>query len=287
MGSEREIIKIDEDLCDGCGLCVPNCPEGALQVIDNKARLGSDLFCDGLGACIGHCPRGAITIEKREAEPYDEKKVMENIVKQGENTIKAHLQHLKSHGATEYLKEAIEFLKENDIPNPLHSSQSAKVHACPGSAMLDLRNNIPAEQKEAEQPSNSQSQLRQWPVQLMLVPTEAPYFNGAELVITADCVPFAYADFHEKFLKGKILLIGCPKLDDAGFYKDKLTEIFKQNNLRSVTVLHMEVPCCFGLVKVVQTALEESRKVIPFADVEITIRGEIKTKQFAGNSNHS
>ncbi len=284
MGSKREIIKIDEDLCDGCGLCVPNCPEGALQVIDDKVRLVSDLFCDGLGACIGHCPKDAITIETREAEPYDEKKVMGNIVKQGENTVKAHLQHLKSHGATEYLKEAIEFLKENDMPNPLQSTPVAMPHACPGSAMLDFSNNISNEQQETEQPSNRQSQLRQWPVQLMLVPVEAPYFNGAELIITADCVPFAYADFHENFLKGKIVLIGCPKLDDAEFYKEKLTEIFKQNNLRSVTVLHMEVPCCFGLVKVVQMALEESGKAIPFADVEITIRGEIKPKQFEENS---
>jgi len=277
MSVYRDIIKIDENACTGCGLCVPNCPEGALQIIDGKARLVSDLFCDGLGACIGHCPEGAITVEKREAEPYDEKKVMENIVKQGDNTIKAHLEHLKSHGAMDFYNEAIEFLKERGITIPAELSPASKVHTCPGSAVLDFTDTNSQEKVTNESKENRFSQLRQWPVQLMLVPITAPYFDDAELVITADCVPFSYAGFHEDFLKGKIVLVGCPKLDDAEFYKNKLTEIFRENNIRSVTCLHMEVPCCHGLVKIVQSALEKSGKIIPFAHVEISVKGEIKT----------
>ena len=201
---------------------------------------------------------------------------MENIVKQGENTIKAHIEHLKSHGAMDYYNEAIEFLEEKGIPVPLTQLSGCHVQACPGSAVQDFRNGIPVENEQPEILETRSSQLRQWPVQLMLVPVNAPYFNEAELVITADCVPFACADFHEKFLKGKVLLVGCPKLDDAAFYKNKLTEIFKVNNIQSITCLHMEVPCCFGLSKIVQTALEESGKVIPFVDVEISIKGDIK-----------
>ena len=279
--SYRSIIKIDEDACTGCGLCIPNCPEGALQIIDNKARLVSDLFCDGLGACIGYCPEDAITVEEREAEPYDEKKVMENIVKKGENTIRAHLHHLKSHGAMEYYNEALEFLKEKGIQIPSEEKPSSNMHSCPGSAVCDFRDTASTEMSEPGPLEQQPSQLRHWPVQLMLVPTTAPYFINAEIVITADCVPFAYADFHEKFLRGKILLIGCPKLDDAEFYKNKLTEIFRENSIRSVTCLHMEVPCCYGLVKVVQKAMEESGKIIPLANVEISIKGEIKNKAVA------
>lgn len=280
MGEIREIIKIDEDACNGCGLCVPNCPEGALQIIDNKARLVSDLFCDGLGACLGHCPEGAITIEKRLSEPYDEKKVMVNVVKFGENTIKAHLAHLKGHGAVDYYNQAVEYLKENGISVPSEQPAECPSQGCPGSALRDFTKDSSVTKVEEEPLAESverQTQLRNWPVQLKLVPVNAPYFNGAELVIAADCVPFAYPDFHEKFLKGKVLLIGCPKLDDAAFYKDKLKEIFTNNNIRSITCVHMEVPCCSGLIKIIQTAQSESGKIIPFADVEIGIKGGIKS----------
>ncbi len=278
MSINRDIIKINENACTGCGLCVPNCPEGALQIIDGKARLVSELFCDGLGACIGHCPENAITVEKREAEPYNEKKVMENIVRQGDNTIKAHLEHLKNHGAVNLYNEAIEYLKEKNIPIPVHQPSGLTVHSCPGSAVLDFANTFSQNEEAVKPLKKQQSQLRQWPVQLMLVPTTAPYFNDAELVITADCVPFSYAGFHDDFLKGKIVLIGCPKLDNAEFYKNKLTEIFRVNNIRSVTCIYMEVPCCHGLVRIVQSAFKESGKIIPFVDVEIGIKGEIKNK---------
>lgn len=276
---KRKIIKIDEEKCNGCGLCIPNCPEGALQIIDGKARLISDLFCDGLGACIGHCPEGAITIEEREAEPYDEKKVMENIVKQGKNVIKAHLEHLKEHGETEYLRQAVNLLKEKGIAVPnleeAHSMTHGHSHGtmeCPGSKVMEFRQK---EEAAKDVPAfKGISQLRQWPVQIMLVPPFAPYLQDADLLIAADCVPFAYADFHQDLLKGKVLLIGCPKLDDIGFYNEKFVQILENNNIKSITCAHMEVPCCFGLVNAVESAIAESGKDIPFEDVNISIRGE-------------
>lgn len=273
--AKRNIIKIDENKCNGCGLCIPNCPEGALQIIDGKARLISDLFCDGLGACIGHCPEDAITIEEREAEPYDEKNVMENIVKQGKNVIKAHLQHLKDHGQEEYLKQAVDFLKKKDIDVPHEEAHSHAMHAassCPGLQVIDFGKKKTA--TASSKTSKGISQLRQWPIQIMLVPPQAPYLKEADLLIAADCVPFAYADFHPNLLKGKVLLIGCPKLDDAEFYKNKLAQILKNNNIKSVTCAHMEVPCCFGLVQIVKSAIAESGKNIPFDGVTISIKGE-------------
>lgn len=274
---KREIIKIDEELCTGCGECIPNCPEGALQIIDDKARIISDLFCDGLGACIGHCPVDAISIEEREAEEYDERKVMENVVKQGPNVIKAHLEHLKDHGQDDYLQEAIDYLKENDMEVPLEepSPESPPLPCgCPGSAVQDFRDDKTCATPTNEPVSRAASELRQWPVQIMLVPPSAPYLKDAELMIAADCVPFAYANFHEDFLKDKVLLIGCPKLDNVEYYQNKFTEIFKENNIKSLTYAHMEVPCCFGMVNVINTAIEASGKNIPFKEVTISVKGE-------------
>lgn len=277
---KRKIIKIDQDKCNGCGECIPNCPEGALKIIDGKARLLSDLFCDGLGACIGHCPLDAISIEEREAEVYDEKKVMENIIKQGENVIIEHLKHLKGHHQEEYFKQAVDFLSEKNIAIPaekIHEVMGSGGHAhaasgCPGSKTMDFR------EKKLKQSSKSVSggisELRQWPVQITLVSPMAPYLNDADLLIAADCVPFAYADFHPELLAGKILLIGCPKLDDIEFYKEKITQILKTNNIKSITCAHMEVPCCFGLVSVVQSAIAASGKQTPFKEVTIGIKGD-------------
>lgn len=275
--AKRKIISIDEEKCNGCAQCIPNCLEGALQVIDDKARLISDLFCDGLGACIGHCPQGAITIEEREAEPYNERKVMGNIIKQGENVIKAHLLHLKEHHQDRYLKEAIDFLKEKKIGVPeLDKDEHLSGHSgCPGSKVMDLKSE-PGPAKEEGAFSKSPSQLRNWPVQIKLVPSIATFLEDADLLIAADCMPFAYADFHHDLLKDKVLLVGCPKLDDAEFYKKKIAQILKDNNIRSITCAHMEVPCCFGLVEIVKEALEISGKKVPFKEVTIGIKGDRK-----------
>lgn len=271
--AKRKIISIDEKKCNGCGLCVPNCPEGAIRIIEHKARLISDLFCDGLGACIGRCPQGAITIEEREAAAYDEDKVMANIVKQGPNVIKAHLEHLRERRELVYLKQAADFLKKKNINITL---DEAAHHApggfgCPGSRMMDFRKKTPQAVKGN---LSVDSELGQWPVQLRLVPAHAPYFEDADLLIAADCVPFAYASFHQDLLKGKILLVGCPKLDDISLYQEKLRQIFTENNIKSVTCAHMEVPCCFGLLSAINEALKGSGKKIPFRDITISIKGK-------------
>lgn len=269
--AKRKIIKIDEEKCNGCGLCIPNCPEGALQIIDGKARLISDLFCDGLGACIGHCPEGAITIEEREAQEYDERKVMANIVRQGKNVIKAHLEHLKDHNEKEYFKQAMDYLKEKNIEVP--QQEENLPCGCPSSQTMDLRK----KEKPIQQEKNISKglwQLQNWPVQIMLIPPHAPYLDNADLLIAADCVPFAYADFHADLLKGKILLVGCPKLDNTEIYQEKISQILKHNHIKSITYAYMQVPCCFGLVSIIKQAISVSGKDIPFKEVVISIKGE-------------
>ncbi len=271
---KRKIVEIDEDKCDGCGLCIPNCHEGALQIIDGKARLVSDLFCDGLGNCLGHCPQGAIEIVEREAEPYDEKKVMVKITKQGENTIKAHLQHLKDHNETKFLNQAIEYLDENNIKNPLKEDTKMQENlpcGCPGTAMREVNND-----EDASNNAEQTSALRQWPVQLNLLPPQAQFFDNSHLLVSADCVPFANPNFHSKLLNGKSLVIGCPKLDDIEAYQEKLTEIFKNNKIKSITVAIMEVPCCHGLLSAVEEAIKVSGKDIPLIKEIVSISGEIQ-----------
>jgi ferredoxin len=274
---KRKVIHIDETKCNGCGACIPNCPEGALQVINGKVRLISDLFCDGLGACIGHCPQGAIAVEEREGELYDERRVMENIIKAGPEVIKAHLQHLRDHNQEECLAQAIAVLKEKQIDTGEDEAKKAHAHhpGCPGSRMIDRRDETPSETGSAASASLT-SELRQWPVQLHLVNPEAPYFKNADLVISADCVPFTYADFHRRFLKGKALIVFCPKLDHAeDAYVEKLTALFNQNDVRSVTLVHMEVPCCFGVEKIVGEALRRSGKQVIVKDYTISLQGAI------------
>ncbi|MEW5822147.1 MAG: 4Fe-4S binding protein [Cyanobacteriota bacterium] len=270
---KRKIIKIEEEKCTGCGKCIPGCPEGALQVIDGKARLISDLFCDGLGACIGECPTGAMTVEEREAEPYDEFKVMKNVVKGGANVIKAHLKHLDDHGEKTFLSQAIDYLKQNNIPVPEYKQPLPC--GCPGTMQKDLRLNKVSTTNSG--PVNLQSEINNWPIQLALLNPNAPYLNDADLLIAADCTPFAYANFHQKFLKDKILIMFCPKLDTEkiNMYIEKLTDIFNNHIINSITLVHMEVPCCGGVEYIIKEALKKANKSIIIKDYTVSINGDL------------
>lgn len=274
---KRNIIKIDEAKCNGCGMCVPACHEGAIKIINGKARLVGDSLCDGLGACLGECPQGAIQIETRDADGYNEIEALENIMKQGKDAVAAHLKHLADHGQMQYFNEANEYLrmKGNDMHHPENDKPMAC--GCPGSMTRDFRkqeHKAPAENIQALPATTSE--LQQWPVQLRLLNPRAPFFQDAELVVAADCVAFSYADFHRKFLKGKILIVFCPKLDDGlDEYIEKLAEIIKLNNIRSISIIRMEVPCCGGTVKVVEEAVLRSGKGVILKETTISLRGEI------------
>lgn len=285
----RKMIKIDEDKCTGCNLCIPSCPEGALQMVDTpkgkKARLVKEFFCDGLGACIGNCPEDALTIVEEEVEEYDEKKVLVNIVKAGSEKVVEHLEHLLEHGERDYLMQAVHYLKDNNYEldfskyiNYVKSGLEVEHTGCPGSRVMDLSGEVKkSDDSASEVPSGKiNSELKNWPIQIKLVSPMAPYLKNAEILIAADCAPFAYGDFHKDFVKGKILMIGCPKLDDIDFYKEKLTKLFEINSPKSVTVLHMEVPCCFGIVSAVEEAISMSGKNIPFCKVTVGLKGDIR-----------
>lgn len=268
--AERSIIKIDEEKCTGCGLCVPNCAEGALQVIDGKARLISELFCDGLGACVGHCPEDAITIEKREAEPYDERRVMkENIIPAGANTIRKHLEHLKKHGAVKYLGEAVDYLKEKNLPVPPTGQPSCAAGPCPGSAAKEFK------PKEKNEDASAHSELRQWPVQLHLLSPSAPCLKEADLLIAADCTAFAAGGFHRDYLKGKILAIACPKLDsEQDAYAEKIARMIDEAGINTITAVIMEVPCCGGLLNIVGRAVENAGRKVPVKKIVLSLQGD-------------
>ena len=280
--SKRKIIKINEEKCNGCGLCIPNCPEGALQIIDGKARLISDIFCDGLGACIGHCPQDAIITEEREAEPYSEKKTMENIVKAGPNTIIAHLNHLKDHGEMNYYNEALEFLKERGIEINLDKTECGCTHqpytACPGSQVMDFSERKQGDDKES---GTRSSQLKQWPVQLTLIPSNAPYLQGKDVLLVADCVGYSLGDFHKEYLKGKSLAIACPKLDlNLDGYVEKLVQIIDNVKINTLTVMTMEVPCCNGLVGLAKKAAEKASRKVPIKSIVVGIKGDILKEEW-------
>jgi ferredoxin len=295
---KRQIITIDEKRCTGCGDCIPGCPEGALQVIDGKARLISDLFCDGLGACIGHCPTGAMKIETREAEPYDEKRVMhESIVKGGPNVIAAHLHHLMDHGQRDFVQQALEYLTEQGVANPLESEpdgkpatqpfQTAHNHAahaggCPGSRTIDFTANGKSDAAVVTVPcAPVQSALRQWPIQLHLVSPQAPYFQGSDLLLAADCCAFAVGDFHGTFMKGKSLAIACPKLDsEMDIYVDKLAAMIDLSHINTITVAIMEVPCCGGLMSIVAEAQRKAKRKVPVKKVVISLQGETLSEEW-------
>lgn len=274
---KRKIITINEDKCTGCGQCIPDCPEGALQLIDGKARLVSDLFCDGLGACVKACPVGAMSVEEREAEPYDEKKVMVNIVKGGKNVIIAHLKHLKEHNEQELLKQALDYLKEHNIDIPDYETKSSPSHhegGCPGSRSMRMAKEI-AEVTMDSSPA-TQSALTNWPIQLRLLNPNAQYLDNADLLIASDCSAFSYGDFHRKFLKDKVLIMFCPKLDqNLEQYVEKLAAIFSTHTINSITLVKMEVPCCGGVEQIIKKALEISGKSIFVKDYTVSLRGEL------------
>ncbi len=279
----RKIIDINEELCDGCGNCAPACAEGALQIIDGKARLISDLFCDGLGACLGECPTGAMNIVEREAEPFDERKVMDYIVKGGSNVIKAHLEHLRDHEEFDLVVIALEYLQEKGIPNPLTSEDAGKPKAhihheggCPGSKTMTFETPL----KDEAESGKRVSHLQQWPVQLHLVSPQAPYYKNSHLLVAADCCGFTVPDFHKDFLKGKSLAIACPKLDtNQEVYFEKLKMMIEHSDLQAITVLIMQVPCCSGLVQLVQRAVQATTKDIPVEAIVLGIDGSVLQTQ--------
>lgn len=287
---KRTIIKIDEVLCNGCGACVTGCHEGALQLIDGKARMVSELFCDGLGACIGDCPVGAITLEEREAEPYDEIATMQRMVPKGEKTILAHLRHLKDHDEFDLLKQGVMWLKQNNITvdfssvhnTPVPSQHGHSGSGCPGSREMSFAPAAaPAFKMAPVTNAGSVSQLRQWPVQLHLLNPEAGYFKNADVVLAADCVAYSFADFHNRFLAGKILAIACPKLDsNKESYIEKIKAMILRSTINTLTVVIMEVPCCGGLLQLAAKAVSESGRKIPLKLVVIGTVGHVLKEEW-------
>jgi Fe-S-cluster-containing hydrogenase component 2 len=238
----RNIVNIDEEKCNGCGQCVDACAEGAIQLINGKAKLVSEIYCDGLGACIGHCPQDAITIEQQEAAEFDEEATKEHLAKEKDT------------------KPKTDFV-------------------CPGMAAQKLREKSETTDSAIKVPS----QLTHWPVQLKLVPPQAPYFANADLLLVADCVPFAMGDFHNRFLKDRSIILGCPKLDDSEFYIEKLAAILKANKLNSLTVIHMEVPCCSGLTHIARQAISKNKIEMSFEDVTIDLQGNVSRTETIKN----
>ena len=234
----RKVISIDEEKCDGCGACVPACAEGAIQIIDGKAKLISEKYCDGLGACLGECPQGAITIEERVAEEFDEDAVKLHLGKEKHNI--------------------------GGLPCGCPSSTVTQFERCQATGYAPV------------EATNQHSMLSHWPVQLTLVPPTAPFLQGADVVLAADCVPFSYASFHQDFLRNQSLLVACPKLDDFQAHLKKLTDILSHSDVKSLTVVHMEVPCCSGLVRMAKQAMQLAGKDIPLEEVTISIQGELK-----------
>ena len=248
MKTTRKIIQINEELCDGCGQCVPSCAEWAIQVVDGKAKLVADRYCDGLGACLGECPQGALTIIEREADDFDEEAV------------------------EAYLDDKDQETKNQELPN----IQTLQACGCPSSQVRSFgASSSEKKSKGIEGRADNVSELRHWPIQIRLVPVKASFLKNAHLLITADCTAVAYPNFHQDLLQGKVVMMGCPKFDPQNEYIRKFTDIFRTADIKGITVLTMEVPCCQGLPFIVEKALEVAGKKIPVEKVIISARGEI------------
>lgn len=286
----REIVKIDETKCTGCGLCVPGCHEGALQIIDGKARLVSELMCDGLGACIGHCPEGAISIEKREADAYNETEVIKEMVTKGKNTIIAHLKHLCEHNQNDYFIEAIKYLESikdsltfslEEVKTEVHNyfNRNDKINSscgCPGSVSRTFNST-----ENSNNSAEISSALTNWPIQMHLINPRSTYYKGSDLVIAADCSAFSMGNFHSNIRKGKTLAIMCPKLDgNQQIYLEKLISLVLDARINTITAVIMEVPCCGGIIGIVKKAVELSGRKVPVKFIMISVKGDIVNEEW-------
>ena len=278
---KRQIITIDEEKCDGCGACVPGCAEGALQVVDGKARLMKESFCDGLGACLGECPQGALRVVEMLVDAYDEPAVLTHLQRTAPELVERHVAHLREHGMASSYQPApasvaacpsVQLREWNERPHATGHGQAHRHASADGGRPTAAVTPICDHEPPAAAAPRARSELRQWPVQLHLLPPQAPFFQDADLCLVADCAPFAYPNFHADFLKDHALAIGCPKLDDGRAYIAKLTQILRLNDVRSLKVVRMEVPCCGGLEFIAQQALANSGKEIPLESVIVNIR---------------
>jgi ferredoxin len=274
MRSVRNIIGIDEEKCNGCGQCATACAEGAIAMVEGKAKLVSEVYCDGLGACIGECPTGALTIEQRQAQEFDPAATEQHLARRFGKLSVAPPGHTR---AAPSEVEGRQGRAPVAAGMPLPQGGRAGGLVCPGSAPRSLRETARGvHEPRAQDATETPSRLGNWPVQIMLVPPAAPYLKAARLVIAADCTAFAYADFHRRFLGSNVLLVGCPKLDDAAFYRDKLAQLIAANDIQHIEVVYMEVPCCSGLVRVVREAIAQTGRETPLTLTKIGIRGEVK-----------
>lgn len=269
MRETRDIVQIDEELCDGCGLCIPSCAEGAIEIVNGKARLKAERYCDGLGACLGNCPKGALKVIQREADPFDEEAVhamLKEEAQAAERTAPA-----KPLGCGCPGSNVISFAK----PRP-KTARAGVTSPCACMSAAAPEDEAPANRADEASAPRQESELTHWPVQIRLVPPSAPFLKGADLLIAADCAPVACANFHGDFLKGRAVMIGCPKFDEGADYVTRLTEVFRQARPRSVTILRMEVPCCAGLSRMVREAAARAGTGVPVADVVVTRQGETR-----------
>lgn len=275
---KRRIIQIHDELCNGCGLCVDACHEGAIELIDGKAKLVSDIYCDGLGDCLPNCPTGAIEMIEREAEDFDEAAVHQRMseLKAAKGGVQQALADYVAGGQRQGHGHGHQHGHHHGHHHGMGGcpgSMAAKIERAPARAETPVQ--IPAEVLAATPQAKLQSELQQWPVQMSLVNPAAPFFHDAHLLVAADCSAYAYADFHRDFIKNRITVIGCPKLDDNAFYAEKLTEILKKNQIKSITVVRMVVPCCGGIVQAVKQAMLQSQTIVPYREVTIGIDGQL------------